>query len=491
MTAIQQLKVLDMRNRNKLMLIMYLITTILGSISLLTSGQNTWSIYFYIFQIIFYPLVFFLAHKYKKEIIFPYTIVIVMNLFNLSLLWKDGGSLSTAMTIFFFSVFSAVQFNGKIFGIGYVLGFITLIMNNLYPAKGYAYLTEELSSFVIIYLFSGVILGMLIFLNQKQYKKLQEYIHLAEEDNKTKEKQKNRLEMEIANIAESITKISEKVQFSLTSQEEMKIAMSEVSAGSQVQSEQISGIAENAQRNLLVINEMNKITKELIEDSIKSSSLASKGQATAMDLTNEMDHLQNVIAKLNENFTVLTQKIEETNQFANDIKQITEQTNLLALNASIEAARAGEAGKGFSVVAEEIRKLADLTKDITTKITDNLSQVNTSNELAQANMQTSSDSLDQSVNTTKEVHSYFTQLDIMLKKLNTQFKKFEDHSNEVGKNSVNVESSTTEFAAIIEEATASIQQVSASIESMTEDNHSIAAYIQDTANSAENIKNSF
>lgn len=144
--------------------------------------------------------------------------------------------------------------------------------------------------------------------------------------------------MEIANIAESITKISEKVQFSLTSQEEMKIAMSEVSAGSQVQSEQISGIAENAQRNLLVINEMNKITKELIEDSIKSSSLASKGQATAMDLTNEMDHLQNVIAKLNENFTVLTQKIEETNQFANDIKQITEQTNLLALNASIEAA---------------------------------------------------------------------------------------------------------------------------------------------------------
>lgn len=124
-------------------------------------------------------------------------------------------------------------------------------------------------------------------------------------------------------------------------------------------------------------------------------------------------------------------------------------------------------------MAEEIRKLADLTKDITTKITDNLSQVNTSNELAQANMQTSSDSLDQSVNTTKEVHSYFTQLDIMLKKLNTQFKKFEDHSNEVGKNSVNVESSTTEFVAIIEEATASIQQVSASIESMTEDNHSI------------------
>lgn len=60
--------------------------------------------------------------------------------------------------------------------------------------------------------------------------------------------------------------------------------------------------------------------------------------------------------------------VEQIGVLADSILAITGQTNLLALNASIEAARAGEAGKGFAVVAEEIRVLAEQSKDAVANI---------------------------------------------------------------------------------------------------------------------------
>ena len=60
--------------------------------------------------------------------------------------------------------------------------------------------------------------------------------------------------------------------------------------------------------------------------------------------------------------------VEKINSLTEDILSISSQTNLLALNASIEAARAGEAGKGFAVVAEEIRQLADSSRETANNI---------------------------------------------------------------------------------------------------------------------------
>lgn len=71
----------------------------------------------------------------------------------------------------------------------------------------------------------------------------------------------------------------------------------------------------------------------------------------------------------------LNKKTEDIEKILDVINNITAQTNMLSLNAAIEVARAGEAGKGFSVVAEEVKKLADKSKEATGEIFEIISEL--------------------------------------------------------------------------------------------------------------------
>lgn len=121
------------------------------------------------------------------------------------------------------------------------------------------------------------------------------------------------------------------------------------------------------------LNETVDVIVENTEKMIKISEETSEKMQGYIDLmektTDDMQVVEKSARQTEESITSLEAGMKEVSEFATTIAGITSQTNLLALNASIEAARAGEMGKGFSVVAEEVRVLADNSKKASDAIT--------------------------------------------------------------------------------------------------------------------------
>ncbi len=99
-----------------------------------------------------------------------------------------------------------------------------------------------------------------------------------------------------------------------------------------------------------------------------AKALAEEGEALIQQTASEFEKISSTIVSTSDAVEALRERSISIRELVTTVKDIAEQTNLLALNAAIEAARAGESGRGFSVVADEVRNLAQRTAQATEEI---------------------------------------------------------------------------------------------------------------------------
>jgi len=120
-------------------------------------------------------------------------------------------------------------------------------------------------------------------------------------------------------------------------------------------------IGATSQEILATSQELMRTMGEVSSVSEQAADLAGNGQASLVRMENTMQNVMEAAGSVNAKLGILSEKAGKINQIVTTITKVADQTNLLSLNAAIEAEKAGEYGRGFSVVATEIRRLADQT----------------------------------------------------------------------------------------------------------------------------------
>lgn len=291
----------------------------------------------------------------------------------------------------------------------------------------------------------------------------------------------------LGNIAESSNVVAQTATDMESQSEAMGATTTEVAGA-------ITQMARGAQEQAQKTDESSRMIEEVMNSANDMSSKAGEINVAAEQGMNrcgeglkiikrllaDMSEIEGSAGSTAESINVLTERAEEIGRTLKVITDIAAQTNLLALNAAIEAARAGEAGRGFAVVAEEIRKLAEDSKNAAVNIETVIGSVQRDTQQASKAIDTMTSAVKNGNNASSEAQSIFEEI-------NTSSQQTLKYAGEISAATVTQTGTIAEVVKNIEQIVVVAEETAAGTEEVASSATELNSAMTDVKGAANNM----
>lgn len=290
------------------------------------------------------------------------------------------------------------------------------------------------------------------------------------------------------NTNEAVIQIREASNLSAAHSTQISSSTTDISIGAENSARAIQETVESVEEATALAKEVQVKAGQSQEKSTEMLTTLNSSKQIVNDLVQGIQSLASSQEQSLEDVDRLKQNAIQVESIVTMVGDIAEQTNLLALNASIEAARAGENGRGFSVVAEEIRVLADQSAQAVQRISglitamqDDVNQVVTkiNDNVKLANIEAKSG---------EETNSTFEHMSHSVTDVATEVEQISELVNKQLQSIQRTAQQSQDVAAIAEETSAASEEVSASVEEQASTIKVVDQLAQTLETEAERLK---
>ncbi|MEI4769617.1 methyl-accepting chemotaxis protein [Psychrobacillus sp. FJAT-51614] len=291
--------------------------------------------------------------------------------------------------------------------------------------------------------------------------------------------------MQLAANAEELSASSEE---SLASSQMVAKSAEEQMASSEQQVTHLENSVNSMVELQQGVGQISQSNEEMLQATDGVKNLVTKGSSVVSDVATQMDTIHTTFNETTEIMKNMAKHSDEIQSITALITDISEQTNLLALNAAIEAARAGEYGKGFAVVAEEVRKLAEQSKNSASEIESMVQLIQSASGDALKAITTGGDKVEEGLSKTTESLNVFNEIESGVGEVVFKVESVSAAIEQIQAMAESVTESAQQVQALAANAADGASDTSAATEQQLASNQEISSSAQSLANLAEKLQ---